>query len=189
MPDATFTDRGPAIAMLELSSIARGVEALDAMLKKAGVDVLLTTIVPRGKYVILIGGSVADVEQSYLAGRDVGGSTVLDHFLIPSAHPQLPAAVKGRVKVGRLDAVGMIETKEIASAIHAADAAAKAAGVVLIEARNQPGGKGLVVMTGNVSDVRAAVDAGIDVIRGEGLLVHHVVIPRAHDGLLPALTS
>ena len=67
---------------------------------------------------------------------------------------------KGRVPVSRLDAVGVIETKEVASAIFAGDAAVKAAEVTLIEARNQPGGKGLVVLTGDVGAVLAAVAAG-----------------------------
>ena len=56
--------------MLETSSIARGIEATDAMMKRASVDLLLTTIVPRGKYLVLIGGDVADVEAALRAGRD-----------------------------------------------------------------------------------------------------------------------
>ena len=111
------------------------------MMKKANVDLLLTTIVPRGKYLVMVGGPVADVE-SPPAGRETAGKTVVDEFLIQGVHPQLPAAIKGRVAVPRLDAVGVIETKEVASAIFAGDAAVKAAEVTLIEARNQPGGKG-----------------------------------------------
>lgn len=188
MIDAAFSSLGPAIAMLELSSIARGIEAVDAMCKRADVELLLTTIVPRGKYLILIGGSVADVEQSLEAGREIGGATVLDQFLIQNAHPQLAPAVRGRVKVASVEAVGVIECKEVASAIHAADAAVKAAHVDLIEARNQPGGKGLVVLCGSVAAVRAAVDAGVAIVP-DGLLIHHVVIPRAHDALVKTLTS
>ncbi len=178
---------GPAIGFLELSSIARGVEALDALLKRASVEVLLTTIVPRGKYLILMSGGVADVEEAMRAGVSVADRTLVDHFLIPSVHPQLPAAIKGRVKVAGVEAVGLIETRDVASAIYAGDAAAKAADVTLIEARNQPGGKGLVVLTGRVGDVRAAVAAGVATISKEGMLVADVVIPLAHAGVLPHL--
>ena len=183
------SERGPAIAFIELSSIAKGVEATDAMLKKAAVDLLLTTIVPRGKYLVMVGGAVADVDSALRAGLEVGGATVLDSFLIQNVHPQLPAAIKGRVKVPSIEAVGLIETKEVASAIYAGDAAAKAAQVTLIEARNQPGAKGLVVLTGDVGAVRAAVAAGVATIKKDGMLVAEVVIPRAHDDLLKALTS
>ena len=183
----TLSSRGPSIALLETSSIARGIEATDAMMKRAAVDLLLTTIVPRGKYLVLVGGAVADVEQALRAGLDTAGSSVLDHFLIQNVHPQLPAAIKGRVKVDSVEAIGLLETKEVASAIYAGDAAAKAAAVTLIEARNQPGAKGLVVLTGDVGAVRAAVAAGAATVK-EGQLIAEVVIPRAHEALLKSLT-
>jgi len=184
-----LSQRGPSIGFLETSSIARGIEATDAMMKKAAVDLLMTTIVPRGKYLIMIGGAVADVEASMRAGRETAGSSVMDEFVIQNVHPQLPAAIKGRVKPERLEAVGLIETKEVASAIYAGDAAVKAAAVTLIEARNQPGAKGLVVLTGDVGAVRAAVAAGVATIKKDGMLVAEVVIPRAHEALVKSLTS
>ena len=182
-----LSSRGPAIALLETSSIAKGIEATDAMMKRAGVELLMTTIVPRGKYLVMVGGAVADVEASLRAGKDIAGATVLDEFLIQNADPQLPAAIKGKVKVASIVAVGIIETKEIASAIFAADAAVKAADVTLIEARNQPGAKGMVVLTGDVGAVRAAVAAGVASIRREGMLIAEVVIPYAHEALVRSL--
>ena len=180
---------GPAIAMLETSSIARGIEATDAMLKRATVDLLLTTIVPRGKYLVLIGGDVADVEAALRAGREIAANTVVDEFFIQNVHPQLPPAIKGKVKVETLEAVGIIETREVASAIYAGDAAVKAANVTLIEARNQPGAKGMVVLTGDVGAVRSAVAAGVAAIRREGMLIAEVVIPFAHPALVKSLTT
>jgi bacterial microcompartment shell protein len=184
-----MSSRGPSIGFLEMASIAKGVEATDAMMKRAAVDLLQTTIVPRGKYLVMVGGNVADVEAAMRAGLDVAGNGVLDHFIIQNVHPQLPAAIKGKVKVPVVEAVGLIETKEVASAIYAGDAAAKAAAVTLIEARNQPGAKGLVVLTGEVGAVRAAVAAGVATIKKEGMLVAEVVIPRAHESLAASLTS
>jgi microcompartment protein CcmL/EutN len=180
---------GPCVGFLETSSIARGIEATDAMMKKAAVELLMSLIVPRGKYIIMIGGMVADVESSLLAGRELAGDAVVDHFLIQNVHPQLPAAIKGRVKVERVEAVGIIETKEIASAIYAGDAAVKAAGVTLIEARNQPGAKGMVVVTGDVGAVRSAVAAGVAAISRDGMLIAEVVIPFAHPALVKSLTT
>ena len=148
---------------------------------------LLTTVAPRGKYLILFGGGVADVEEALKAGLERAADSVISHFLIPSVHPQLPAAIKGRVKVKGLEAVGLIETRDVASSVYAGDAAAKAAAVTLIEARPQPGGKGLVVMTGAVGDVRAAVAAGVASLRDPAALVAEVVIPLADPGVLPHL--
>lgn len=178
---------GPALGFIETGSIARGLLALDALLKRTTVEVLLTTIVPRGKYLILIGGGVAEVEEALKAGLEAAGTSVIDHFLIPSVHPQLPAAIRGRVAVAGIEAVGLIETRDVASAVYAGDAAAKAANVTLIEAKNQPGGKGLVVLTGGVGDVRAAVAAGAATVTKEGMLIADIVIPLAHPGLAASL--
>ena len=130
---------------------------------------------------------MADVEQSLAAGREKAGKTVLDEFLIQGVHPQLPAAIQGRVAPPKLEAVGIIETKEVASAIFAGDAAVKAAAVTLVEARNQPGGKGLVVLTGDVGAVEAAVAAGVATVKKEGMLIGSVVIPAAHEALKKSL--
>jgi microcompartment protein CcmL/EutN len=179
----------PCIGFIETSSIAKGIEATDAMMKMADVELLMTAIIPRGKYLIMIGGKVADVESSLRAGRQTAADMVLDHFIIQNVHPELPPAIKGRIKVERIEAVGIIETREVASAIYAADAAVKAAAILLIEARNQPGGKGLVVLTGEVGAVRTAVAAGAASVKKEGMLIAEVVIPFAHPALLSALTS
>jgi len=40
------------------------------------------------------------------------------------------------------------------------------------------GGKGLVMMTGSVSDVQASVQAAAAEVRKRGLLVSEIVIPR-----------
>ena len=178
-----------SIGFLETSSIARGIEAADAMLKTASAEILLMARVPRGKQLVMIGGPLADVEAAMKAGVEMAGDTVLDHFTIQRVHEQLPAAIKGIVKVEGKEALGLIETKEVASAIYAADAAVKAAAVWLIEARNQAGGKGLVVLAGDVGAVRAAVAAGAETIRKEGMLIAQVVIPFAHRDLLKGLTS
>jgi microcompartment protein CcmL/EutN len=180
---------GPSVGFIETASIARGVEAVDAMMKMAEVELLMTAIIPRGKYLIMVGGRVADVEASLRAGLNTAGPAVLDHFIIQNVHPELPAAIRGRVKVDRIVAIGIIETKEVAPAIYAGDAAVKSAMVKLIEARNQPGGKGLVVLTGEVGAVRTAVAAGVASIKKPELLVAEVVIPYAHEALLKTLTA
>src|SRR6266849_2497706 len=168
------TDHHHCIGFIETSSIAKGIEATDAMMKMADVELLMTTIIPRGKYLIMIGGQVADVDASLKAGLSTAGAAVLDHFIIQNVHPELPPAIRGRVKVDRIEAVGIIETKEVASAIYAGDAAVKSANIQLIEARNQPGGKGLVVLTGEVGAVRTAVAAGVASIKKDGMLIAEV---------------
>ena len=177
---------GQAVGFIELSSIARGIESVDAMMKMAQVDLLQTQAIPRGKFTILIGGEQAEVEQSLQAGIRVADKTLIDQFIIQNVHDQVLPAMKARIKVEELEAVGVIETKDATAAVFAADAAAKKAAVTLLEvfAGKGAGGKGYVTLTGEVGAVRAAVAAGIETIKKNDALISWVVIPYAHKALL-----
>lgn len=173
-----------AVGFLETSSLAKGVEATDAMVKMAQVKLVKTSVVARGKLVIFISGAQGEVESAMRAGREMLGKTLVDEVLIRNVHNQVIAALDKRVPVEVLGAVGLIETKEAIAAVLAADAAAKAANVHLIEVKTVVGGgKGYLSLCGEVGDVRTAIAAGINAIKKE-LIVSHVVIPQADPQLL-----
>jgi len=172
----------PALALVEFGSIAAGIQAADAMVKRAPIDVIKTGTVQPGKYLVLIGGMVADVEESLAAGREVGAAAVVDYILLPQVHPEVVEAVGG-VRVPEVnDSLGVIETTTVAASIHAADAGIKGAEVRLVEVRlaDGLGGKGIVLFSGLVADVEAAIEIGVGVLERPELLVRQVVIPQLH---------
>ncbi len=171
-----------AIGVVELDSIARGYVTADAMAKMAPVAVTDSVTLSTGKYMVLVAGDVASVESSVKRGLEVGGDRVVDHLLIPSLHPQVFPAMRGLSRVSRVLALGVIETASVASVIRAADAAAKAARIELIEVRlgMAIGGKGVVTLTGTVADATAAVEAGAAAAEAGGYLIGTVVIARPH---------
>ena len=81
------------IGFLELNSIAKGIEAADAMLKAAEVTLLSAKPSCPGKYHVLIHGEVAAVTSSIKAGVKVGGSHVIEKTVIPRVHPQVIEAI------------------------------------------------------------------------------------------------
>jgi len=172
----------PALALLEFSSIAAGIEAADAMVKRAPIDVIRAGTVQPGKYLVLIGGEVASVEESLAAGREVGGAAAVDFVYLPQVHPEVVEAIGGGRAPQATDALGIVETTTVAAAIHAADAGIKGAEVRLTEVRlaDGLGGKGIVLFSGLVADVQAAVEIGVGVLVQPDLLVHQVVIPQLH---------
>jgi microcompartment protein CcmL/EutN len=174
----------PALALLEFSSIAAGIQAADAMVKRAPIDVIRAGTVQPGKYLVLIGGQVADVEESLAAGREVGGAAavLVDVVYLPQVHPEVVEAIGGGRVPRVTDALGVIETTTVAAAIHAADAGIKGAEVRLVEVRlaDGLGGKGIVLFSGLVADVEAAVEIGVGVLERPELLVRQVVIPQLH---------
>jgi microcompartment protein CcmL/EutN len=172
----------PALALLEFSSIAVGILAADAMIKRAPIDVIKSGTVQPGKYLVLVGGEVADVEESLAAGREVGAVTTVDFVFLPQVHPEVVEAIGGGRVPEIADALGVIETTTVAAAIHAADAGIKGAEVRLVEVRlaDGLGGKGIVLFSGLVADVEAAVGIGVGVLEHPELLVRQVVIPQVH---------
>ena len=166
-----------AIGMVELNSIAKGIETCDYMVKAAQVELIRSSTVCPGKYLILIAGDTGDVRASMKEGEKRGGECVVDTLLLPNVHPQLIPAISTATQPPKLGAVGVLEFYSVASAITAADIAAKAANITLIEVRigYAIGGKGYVTLTGDVGAVRAAVAAAT---RDAQLLVGTTVIPR-----------
>ena len=170
---------GNAIGIVETSSIAKGFEIADTILKTANVELMLNRTICPGKYMVVIGGSVDAVQSSVDAGLAIGAHTVVDHFVIANVHPAVFPAISGVAHLPELKALGVIESFSVASIIEAADAAVKATQVQLINMHLAMaiGGRGWVSMTGDVASVEEAVEVGAAVIRRKGLLVEKVVIP------------
>lgn len=175
----------PAIAVFEFDSIAIGTRAADAMVKKAPLDTFRVGTVQPGKYIVLIGGSVAAVEESRIEGLRVGGDAVSDEVFLPDVHPQVYEATTGQRHENTGDALGIIETSAIPANVVAADKAVKTAAVTIVEIRlgNGLGGKGITHMAGTVEDVEAAIDAGLAVAERPGMTIQHTIIPIQHEEL------
>ncbi len=177
----------PALACIELSSIALGHRMCDEMAKKAPIRVLESVTICPGKYLVIIAGETEMVNESFHKGLEVGGNTVVDTLLLPNAHEQLIPAIEATPVVDEVKAIGVVETLAVASAILGADAACKRADITLIEMRlaRGLGGKAFFTLTGEQADVEASVAAAVELLGHEsGLLLRTEVIPRPHPELV-----
>ena len=169
------------IGCVELNSISAGLHVADEMVKAAEVQLVLARPTCPGRYLVIVTGDTGAVKSSVEAGRAIGRDLVVDWFVIPSVHESVIPAMNGTAVCPRINALGCIETCTTASCIIAADAAAKAGQVQLIELRFAAGlgGKAFIVMTGEVSSVRASVEAGVEVVNSDasGPVLSHIVIP------------
>jgi microcompartment protein CcmL/EutN len=179
----------PALALLEFDSIAIGIQAGDAMIKRAPVETIQSGTVQPGHYLVMVTGDVAPVEEAVDAGQEVGRGALLDTVLLPNVHPGVVAGIAGGRELENDDALGVVETKTVAAAIHAADAGLKGAEVTLWQLRlaDGLGGKGLAYFAGLVADVEAAVD--IAVARVSEQLVRQVIIPQLHEEMKENLAT
>jgi len=176
----------PALGLIEFKSIAKGIFATDAIVKKSKVRILNTNPVCPGKYLVIFSGEVADVDEALKAGLAAGGDMVINELFLPYLHEDVIPAVSGATKISEFGALGVIEAFSVASCVAAADIAAKNAPVKLVEIRlaNGLGGKAFFVMTGELTDVESSVAAAKDYIKAEGLLAGCEIIPAPHIDLI-----
>lgn len=174
-----------SVGAVELSSIAKGFEVLDSMLKTSQVRLLLSRTICPGKYIILVAGDVANVNAAVEVGVARASHCLVDYFVIPNIDEQVIEAVENTVTVVQPQAFGSVEAFSISAIIEAADAAVKAADVKLIEVclAMAIGGKGFFTLTGSVASVETAVNAAVMVVSRKGLLVEKTVIANPRKEL------
>ena len=179
------TNENHALGIVETNSVPRGILVTDEMIKRAHIDVVESCPMCPGKYLSMIRGPVGDVRQSVEHGVDVAGAFFVDSVVIPDIHPDVLPAMARTSSFSAIEALGIIETHAMASAVEVADRIAKHAQVYLLELRLSRclGGKSFVAFTGDVGAVRAAGEEGEGLARERGQLVHSVVIARPHHQL------
>ena len=192
MSDATNAHRAsPAVALWEFASIAEGVSLADAIAKGAPVTSLSTGTAHPGKYLVLASGDTASVEVATDIVADARPSSLIDSMFIPDIAESVAHAVvsAGRNADTTAEAVGIVETESVASAIEAADAAVKDADVSLAALRlaDGLGGKAFFIVEGSVGDVESSVAAAVD--RCGNRSVKTAVIPQLTPEIRADLAS
>ena len=174
-----------AIGVIELKSIPKGVEATDAALKSAGVQVVAAHPSCPGKYEIILSGSISNVTAavSHVLAKFEG--YVIDSSVMGRIDEQVISALFGTQTGEKKGSLGLIETFSAASAIKAADIAVKTARVEIFDLRvsRGMGGKGVIMLTGEVGDVTAAVEAASAYAKQSGQLSSESVIAAPHAEL------
>ena len=174
-----------AVGVIELKSIAKGVDATDAALKSAGVKLISAHPACPGKYEIILTGSISDVTAALDHVKGRFEQYIVDSSIMGRIDEQVIKALFGTQSGVKQGSLGLIETYSAASAIKAGDIAVKTSRVELYDMRvsRGMGGKGIVFVTGEVGDVAAAVEAGGAYAKGLGMLHATTVIAAPHAEL------
>ena len=154
---------GKSIGLIELKSIPAGVQTADEMLKAANVELLTTTAICPGKYIIIISGQVGAVKSAMETGRQTAGTFLICHHTINNVHSSVPGALVGTAGVEKIASLGMVETMSALTIVRAADIAAKA------------------------STVKSAIGSCLNQLADTGDITSTCVIPSPHRGLLEKL--
>ncbi len=179
---------GPALGLVEVASVARGMVVADAVVKKAAVKLLASHPVTPGKYLVVVCGKVEEVHQALSAGLEKAQDTLVDHLFLAKIDPQIVPAMDGTIRANPTQSLGIVETFSVAAAVLAADRSLKEAEVVLVQMRlaRGLGGRAFYVVAGELHQVEAAVAAGRTIIH-DGMLFCSEIIANPDQGFLELL--
>jgi microcompartment protein CcmL/EutN len=169
-----------AIGLVEYKSVATGITAADDMAKTADVEIIEAYTVCPGKYIVLLAGKLSAVNSAIEKGINQYSDNVIDSFILGNPHETIYKAMSGTSVIEDVEALGIIETFSAASIILAADTAAKAAKVNLVEIRIARGmcGKSYLLLTGELAAVEASINAGCKALEKSGMLLNKSIIPN-----------
>lgn len=180
-------DKPESFAGIEINGIARGLVVGDALVKKAKARIVLACPVTPGKFLILIDGDVANVDESLDEAIRIAGEHCIDRFKLPFAHETLEPAVFGYVRESRKGAIGIVETATVCSGIRSADIALKTAdtNLAVIHPAVGIGGKCYYILVGDLYEVEASIGAAVD--SASPHLLSTEIIPHPHPDFLNAI--
>jgi microcompartment protein CcmL/EutN len=153
----------PALAIVELASLSRAAVVLDAMVKRAPVRLRLAERVSPGKFLIVLEGGVAEIEESFGAGLAVADGLVVAKLFLPQVHRAIADALRGSYGAGAVDSLASFEAYNASDAILALDTALKATEVQLLGLHlgQGAGGKGYWAVSGDLHAVQEAIEAAL----------------------------
>ena len=102
-----------ALALLEFGTVASGILASDLMVKRSPIALLRCGTVHPGRFLILVGGSVASTEEAFQVGVQLGDieHTLTGSVFLGDVHPMLHDAVLGARLALDGEALAVVETR------------------------------------------------------------------------------
>ena len=184
-----MSETAVSIALLECQGVAAGLRLLDLILKRSPITVFEANLVEPGKYVILIGGGVAEVSAGLDALID-DQSDLLSQLHIPMVHADIwSGLLESPHQSASMDTLGIVETNLSAGTLVACDRALKESFVRLHTLRFGValGGRGYFIIEGAQHDIEAALEISQSAAQPYGGIMNMKCIPRPDDDLLPWL--
>lgn len=177
----------PAIATVEFQDIAMGTFTADAMVKKSPIAAIRYGTISPGRFLVLVGGSTAAVEESYNEALFVGRESILDHVFLPDVHPDLhDGLIKSRRMKTGSESLAVLETLTVSTNIRAAELALKATPIDLVEIRYGDDllqGKGVCIFHGPLHDLQASMDQATGWLTEKNCTFSHRIISAPHESI------
>lgn len=178
-----------SLGMIEFKTVSSGVFAADKMVKSADIKMIEAQVVCPGKYIALFEGSLSAIQSAVDVVKTSCSQSMISTFVMGNPNPDLFPAIYGTTHVEKMQALGVLETYDGASAIVAADEAVKTAAVHLIELRIAKGmcGKSYFTLTGEIAAVEAAINRAKQSASESGMYLDSQVIAQVDPQISKSL--
>ncbi len=181
-----------ALYITEYRTLAAGIAVLDSMCKHSQISILHSAPICIGKYLICIGGDIADVQQARQVAGQENAEKCASEYLLSNAHPAVLNYFSNRSKPPYIehDCIGVFETKGAAAGFQSLDAALKSANVSLLRIwlGQLLGGKYCFIIAGSTSDIKNALAASTNAIDPKEY-VDSKIIARPTTSIIQLLTG
>lgn len=179
---------GKAIGVIEFKSIGKGIEATDAMTKRADVKILDNRMICIGKYFVMITGEIAALKDAIEEGERIADNNLIASKVIASVADGVLEKINAKFDSSDVKALGIFETKDLASGVYGANYIKKSSNVELLKISLTLGlgGKAIVLFTGDVSAVNSALDVAREKVNDEKV-VSAINIPSPSAELIANL--
>ncbi len=182
-----------ALALLEFEGAAVGILAADRMVKRSPVALLRCGTVHPGRYLTLVGGTVASTAEAHAEGGRVGAenAALVDEILLPDPHPLLAAALNGERIEPVGESLGVLEVSTSPGLLRVLDSVLKAVPVSLVEVRlaDDLGGRALGIVDGLLPDVKEALELALTSCGPCAQVLGASLLPRLDETLRGIIAS
>jgi microcompartment protein CcmL/EutN len=174
-----------ALGVLECETIHRGWETTDAMSKMARLRILAAEPIPPGRFLVVVGGPVGEIEVAFRRGVEVAGALHDRLFLPEAAEGILPALASG-ARRGEVDSLGLFETLSVSAVLDGADRGLKGAAVRLLQLHLARGiaGHAFGIFEGRQDMVEAALALAEERARAHGRWIGATLLARPDPGVV-----
>lgn len=168
------------IAVVEFKSVARGISVTDSMVKAAKVNLVLSTTLCPGKYLTVMEGEVSALKDVVKIANELGGRHVYSSQVISGINIKVIDAIGGKLYPLQPDAIGIIESFQMANLVYSADVSVDSAEVEFVDFRlaRGCGVNSFYIITGTFSSVTEAVRNAVSFLGESGSVVAHKILPN-----------
>jgi microcompartment protein CcmL/EutN len=153
------------ICIIESSSVSVGYKAMDEMVKMSGINIFSSGIRNPGRFLLMAEADEASLKAAYDIGVEICGQWLVDSVILYNIVPEVLRTIDKLNKNVKINTLGIVEVKTMASTILCADVACKSADVEIVKLTisDQMHGAGFFAISGETSDMEAAIEASVRV--------------------------